>query len=430
MTHSFEAFLKSRYGFIVVVLIALCSWIINLASLDFLEGLTLALLVIAPCIYWCWQTYNETMKVITGVNLQLDAMSNEEYNAWYLTGFKQGAVKELKNDVSRLTTHMQASQEALVQHEAILLSVLKQLAIPIVIMDSHARIYFANSGFMKLVGKEQQVLIGRFGSEFGLNKRDEQWHFVEESSFAAKYRLYENHIVKNHRRLDILLCFSVEQTLRENEKLVWQRLLRVLNHEVRNSLTPITSIAQSLQEMHNHQQGLGNSHELLSVIEKRAQYLLQFVDGYSAFNNIQKPNKQLISSEFLEITLTSLNPRVKVTVNDKGDLYADEGQLQQVLINMIKNASEADCSNNPIEVVIDGDASTHFIHILDQGEGIQNAENLFTPFYSTKQEGNGIGLVLSRELMRQQGGDLTLCSRKDIRGAECILTLPKQKRSW
>jgi signal transduction histidine kinase len=226
------------------------------------------------------------------------------------------------------------------------------------------------------------------------------------------------------------LCFSVEQTLRDNEKQVWQKLLRVLNHEVRNSLTPISSIAQSLQQMLLEQQSAtrdanDRTVELLQVIEKRAQHLLGFVEAYSAFKHIQKPNKQFIEPQKLAISLKALDQRVKVSIEEEAPIFADEGHLQQTFINVIKNASEADTDGNPIEIIIAVDAQHHIIRVLDCGHGIINPDNLFVPFYSTKQDGNGIGLILSRELMRQQGGELTLFSRKDAQGAEARLVLPK-----
>ena len=318
---------------------------------------------------------------------------------------------------------MQQEREAILQQETVLLALIEQLAIPVVVIDAHKRVYSANYGYTQLIGMDD--LAGRFASECGLLHDGDKWHIAASSPLAANYRLYENHVIRNRRKLDIVMCFSVAQSLRDNEKLVWQRLLRVLNHEVRNSLTPISSIAQSLQQMTEFKDEKG--HELLQVIDKRAQHLLSFVDAYSAFNRIQKPNKQAISIDSLRTSIAALNPRVRIAINDDTPIFTDEGQLQQVLINLVNNACDADSGGQAILVEFDIDEQFHLINVIDSGEGISNTDNLFVPFYSTKAQGNGIGLVLSRELIRQQGGELTLQNRDGAPGAIAQIRLPRMR---
>ena len=168
-------------------------------------------------------------------------------------------------------------------------------------------------------------------------------------------------------------------------------------------------------------------HELLQVIDKRAQHLLSFVDAYSAFNRIQKPNKQAISIDSLRTSIAALNPRVRIAINDDTPIFTDEGQLQQVLINLVNNACDADSGGQAILVEFDIDEQFHLINVIDSGEGISNTDNLFVPFYSTKAQGNGIGLVLSRELIRQQGGELTLQNRDGAPGAIAQIRLPRMR---
>lgn len=424
---SFERYLTQRYMLLAGVSVLLAALVIYLAELDFLEGFTLLLCTAVPCAYWSWQAYSETQDVLDRVGLQMDALGNGEFTTWHLARFERGKVNALKQDAARLAAKMVAARDAYAQQEAVLLSVIEQLAVPVLIVDAHQRVYSANQAMSELLGTSHMQLTGRFASEFGLQRESDRWAFRPEAPLSHAYRIFANHILRGQRRLDILLCFSVERTLRENEKQVWQRLLRVLNHEVRNSLTPISSIAQSLQQMPVTEDNRQQSDALLQVIEQRAQKLLSFVDGYSAFNRIQTPNHKAISAQKLIQGLEAMFPRVKASVVDKTPLYADEGQLEQALINVIKNAVEADSSARDIEVRIEGDARNHFIRVLDGGPGITNPENLFVPFYSTKEGGNGIGLVLSRELLRQLGGDLTLSSRSEGQGAEALLTLPKNE---
>ena len=422
-TVSFERYLKIRLWLLGGIGTLLCVLVSFLADWDGLTSFSLFLLVLSLIGGVCWQLYRKTLDVVDRIGLQLDALRNEEYNTWHLASYRGGRVASLRADTQRLTQKMQQEREAILQQESVLLALIEQLAIPVVVIDAHKRVYSANYGYTQLIGMDD--LAGRFASECGLLHDGDKWHIAASSPLAANYRLYENHVIRNRRKLDIVMCFSVAQSLRDNEKLVWQRLLRVLNHEVRNSLTPISSIAQSLQQMTEFKDEKG--HELLQVIDKRAQHLLSFVDAYSAFNRIQKPNKQAISIDSLRTSIAALNPRVRIAINDDTPIFTDEGQLQQVLINLVNNACDADSGGQAILVEFDIDEQFHLINVIDSGEGISNTDNLFVPFYSTKAQGNGIGLVLSRELIRQQGGELTLQNRDGAPGAIAQIRLPRMR---
>jgi nitrogen fixation/metabolism regulation signal transduction histidine kinase len=233
--------------------------------------------------------------------------------------------------------------------------------------------------------------------------------------------------------------FSIEQQLRANEKQVWQRLIRVLNHEVRNSLTPIYSMTQSLQEMKQNgpltleQEKLEKN--ILQVIEKRSLQLLDFVDNYSAFSKLAPAKITSVYPQDIAQRMQAIFPALSININECAlPFFADAGQLEQALINLIKNAFEACAANkaNP-EVLMQYQQNIEhnhpksqpqtIINIIDSGQGIANNDNLFVPFYSTKPQGSGIGLIISREYIRNQDGELTLNNRQDTQGAVARISL-------
>ena len=244
-----------------------------------------------------------------------------------------------------------------------------------------------------------------------------------------------------------MVLFSIEQQLRDNEKQVWQRLIRVLNHEVRNSLTPIYSMSQSLQEMKltgplsAEQQVVENN--ILQVIEKRSLQLLDFVENYSAFNKLAPASMLAITSNDINQRIQAIFPKLYIESVNNFKFHADIGQLEQVLINLIKNAFEAnqaqtsylqsspeqlnkDHLSQALKVIMHWrqDSRHTIIEIIDSGTGISNKDNIFVPFYTTKEQGTGIGLVLSREFIRNQRGELTLTNRDGQQGAIARIVFP------
>ena len=298
------------------------------------------------------------------------------------------------------------------------------LDLPIVILDPHGLIYFSNKAFINSISHRR--IEGKSASDLGIALHDGEWQQNSDSLFKQRFKISSQTFWRTGRNFELLTFFSIEQQLRDNEQLVWQRLIRVLNHEVRNSLTPIYSMSQSLQTL--KRQGQISSHDdlaqdMLQVIEKRAQHLLDFVASYSAFAKLPPAQKQAISSEQLNTRLSAIFPELVINSSEELHVNADLGQLEQALINLIKNAFEAG-SNSAPSLTWSRQGDSLNIAISDQGCGIQNPDNLFVPFYSTKANGTGIGLVITRELVRNQGFELSINS-KPQQGTEATITVPR-----
>jgi two-component system nitrogen regulation sensor histidine kinase NtrY len=224
---------------------------------------------------------------------------------------------------------------------------------------------------------------------------------------------------------------DLSRALREEERQAWQRLVRVLGHELNNSLAPIKSISQSLQSMFSREPRASDWEDDLrrglQVISERSEALARFMGDYSRLARLPKPNLQPVAMGPLLQRVTSLEKRVPVTLVPGGDVVieADPDQLEQLFINLLRNAADASAdTGGKVEVAWNVTPEWVSVRIVDEGQGIANPANLFVPFFTTKQGGSGIGLALSRQIAEGHGGQVMLANRADARGSEATVSLP------
>jgi two-component system, NtrC family, nitrogen regulation sensor histidine kinase NtrY len=245
----------------------------------------------------------------------------------------------------------------------------------------------------------------------------------------------------------LLVLSDVAAALREEERLAWQRLIRVLSHEINNSLTPIKSLAGSLRTrlpQHSMYDELTPPDELslpselhrgLTVIEERADSLNRFLQSYQQLTRLPTPKLQKFSLGTLLDHVIQLETRVPIELQPGPPVHllADPDQLQQLLINLLRNAAEAALSTEetsptaPLVVVSWTATPTQAtLHIRDNGPGLINPANLFVPFYTTKPEGSGIGLVLAQQIATAHKGSITLSNNPDAPGCTAEFRLPAE----
>ncbi len=424
---SLEQKLIFFFSFLALLPLIPCAYIISIEQLELLSASTLLLLMLLPSIWAANRGYNYITDTIERIGLQLDAIGNEEFNSWHLAEFNSGRIISLKNDLEKLTTKLLAKRYEYMHNESFLSEFIKELNLPILVLDHHHQIYSTNTAVENLLPSPSISYLGSKVSKLGLTFKKNKWQQIDSSQLGQRFEVTHHVLKRSGRSFQLLVLFSIEQQLRANEKQVWQRLIRVLNHEVRNSLTPIYSMTQSLQEMKlsppltAEQQVMEKN--ILAVIEKRSLQLLDFVENYSAFSKLAPAKLSLVSAHEITQRMQAIYPKLSIDLDEGLSAFpADSGQLEQALINLIKNAFEA-CNTKEPKVLLQwqqslqGNKQLTLINIIDSGQGIANNDNLFVPFYSTKAQGSGIGLILSREFIRNQGGDLTLKNRNDSQGA-------------
>jgi signal transduction histidine kinase len=229
----------------------------------------------------------------------------------------------------------------------------------------------------------------------------------------------------------LVVMTDVQHALRAEERQAWQRLVRVLGHEINNSLGPISSIAETLrtglarpQRAPDFDEDL---HRGLEVIERRAAALARFMQSYARLVRLPPPRPGRVDVASWVDRNVALETRMKVAVVGGPALVVpgDADQLDQMLINLVKNAVDASTeTGGGVRVSWSMHAGVVSIVIEDDGPGVADATNLFVPFFTTKPAGSGIGLVLARQIAEAHDGSLVVRNRKGARGAEAVITLP------
>jgi len=233
----------------------------------------------------------------------------------------------------------------------------------------------------------------------------------------------------------LLVVANVSRALRDEERQAWQRLIRVIGHELNNSLAPIKSIAGSLESLLAREprppDADADTARGLSVIGSRADSLSRFMEAYARLAKLPPPQLRATQIAALVERATQVETRVAVAVQPGPTvtLRVDPDQIEQLLINLLKNAAEA-ALETAGGVSVSWAAprrSGGFLDVWvdDEGPGLANSANLFVPFFTTKPQGTGIGLLLCRQIAEAHGGALTLATRETGRGCRALLRLPR-----
>ena len=317
------------------------------------------------------------------------------------------------------------------EQQLLLQKVSQHIAVGILALDSQRRIILMNPAaeqlFQTSFDKWRGWPVEQLGVPDGLIGASPKLVKLQIGQQQKQVYLVQEQYLDQGKPHELLFMTDVQQLLYDEERQAWQKLLRVLSHEVNNSLTPICAISQSL---HKQLQLQESAPELLSeglqVINERAQGLNQFMKSYQQLNHLPAPDKKLIEVEQIVAGVCGLFRCALQVQGPALQLFADPAQLQQVLVNLIKNAQEASQQPEAAVVIVKWQPQGNMLllTVTDEGMGIQNPDNLFVPFYSTKPAGTGIGLVLSRQIARNHGGDLQLVSLAPAAGAQSRLLLP------
>jgi signal transduction histidine kinase len=224
---------------------------------------------------------------------------------------------------------------------------------------------------------------------------------------------------------------DLTRSLREEERLAFQRLIRVLSHEINNSLAPIKSIAGSLQATLARGGAAAAAgadlKEGLGVIESRAETLGRFIQAYARLTRLPRPAPSPVPLAATVRRIASLETRIPIGIVAGPDvtLAADPDQLDALLINLVRNAADAALeTGGGVRVTWAADRDWLDVRVEDDGPGLADTSNLFVPFFTTKPGGTGIGLALCRQIAEAHGGSVTLANRDRARGVVATLRLP------
>jgi signal transduction histidine kinase len=305
---------------------------------------------------------------------------------------------------------------------------------PLFAFDRDDRLQLVNDAGVELLGSTHSRSIGSSARELGLDgllaAADQTTHSFGAGS--SRWLLRKAAFRQEGAPHTLLLLADVSLSLQEEEQRSWKRLIRVLGHELSNSLAPIKSIAGSLLARAENIPGddtvVRDFRRGLGVIESRADALHRFVQSYRQLAQLPPPQLRPVPLGPLLERVVLLEQRLAVQL-DSGPaavLQADSDQLEQMFINLLANAVDASLANGAQPVRVNwriADSSVSVI-IEDRGLGIANTDNLFVPFYTTKPTGSGVGLALAQQIARAHGGEISLLNREDGEGARATVRLP------
>lgn len=391
-------------------------------------------------IYGCWLALAFSVRdrvaqpLRTLANL-LEAMREGDYSIRARGAQEEDALGEVMVQVNMMGATLRAQRLGALEATTLLRKVMEEIDVVVFAFNEKEQLKLVNRAGQKLLNQPAERLLDRDAESLGLKDflAGEPRQTVQRTFPGASGRWGINRSTFREGGLphSLLVISDLTRPLREEELQAWQRLVRVLGHELNNSLTPIKSIAGSLQSMvrrdplaedwrEDMDRGLG-------IIASRSEALSRFMGAYARLAKLPRPRIEPMDVAPLIRRVVGLEMRLRPTLEEGPEMrvLADSDQLEQVLINLIRNAVDASLeTGGGVQV---GWARGHAqleIWIRDEGPGLSNTANLFVPFFTTKPGGSGIGLVLSRQIVEAHGGALALQNRPGARGCEARLSLP------
>ena len=404
---------------------------------------TLAFLIVSLWLGFAFSLRNRVVFSLQTLSNLLAAMREEDFSLRARGARSDDAMGEVMIEVNSLSETLRQQRLGAMEAIALLRTVMEEIDLAIFTFDDKTKLRLVNRAGERLLARPEERLLGFTAEELGLRAclegdpaRTMELNFPGGSGrWGLRRGTFRQGGLPHH----LVVLSDLSRTLRDEERKAWQRLIRVLGHELNNSLAPIQSVAQGLEsglataakasELRNESSAalLDDLRQGLGIIRSRTEALGRFMAAYAHLARLPQPKMLPVNvSEWINRTV-KLETRVKVSVLEgpRVVISADADQLEQLLINLVRNAADATLeTGGSVQVGWSRYGSELDVRVLDDGLGLPNTANLFVPFFTTKQGGSGIGLVLSRQIAEAHGGELTLVNRADTRGCEARLRLP------
>ena len=397
---------------------------------------TLGGLVTGGWLVIAWTLRERVVRPLQTLSNMLAALREGDFSLRARMGGSDDALGLALLEINMLGETLRSQRLGALEATSLLRAVMSEIDVAIFAFDDHGALRLANRAGERLLEQPFERLAGRPASALGL----------EGLLHGATPRVYDHAFPERPGRWEVrrttfrqqgrphtlLVITDVTKSLREEELLAWQRLVRVLSHEINNSLAPIKSIAGTLQDLATRETPRASDpsdmQQGLEIIATRAESLSRFMSAYARLARLPAPDKRPFHLRETIRRSATLDQRSPICVVEGPDLEitADETQIEQVLINLMRNAVEAVReTGGGVSVTWSADDGFVEVDVIDEGPGVSGTANLFIPFFTTKADGSGIGLVLSRQIAEAHSGVLTLENRADQRGAIARLRIPR-----
>ncbi|HEX8723672.1 MAG TPA: ATP-binding protein [Pyrinomonadaceae bacterium] len=403
---------------------------------------TLAALVVCCWLGFSFAVQGRVVRPLQTVSNLLAALREGDYSFRARGGRGQDALSEVIREINALGETMREQRLGALEATALLRTVMAEIDVAVFAFDPERRLRLVNRAGERLLSRHGESAVGRTAADLGLEDclrlRELDAPLALAKAFPGdggqlrRWGVRRSTFRERGVPHQLLVIGDLSRPLREEELKAWQRIVRVLGHELNNSLAPIKSIAGSLSSLLAREQLPGDWREDvrsgLDVVSSRAESLSRFMESYARLARLPPPRVAPVDLGRLVRRAAGLETRVRVSVLPGPELSvrADADQLEQLLINLLRNAADASLvTGGAVRVGWRATGNGHVeVWVEDEGLGLANTANLFVPFFTTKPGGSGIGLVLSRQIAEAHGGALTLENRRGARGCEARLRLP------
>jgi nitrogen fixation/metabolism regulation signal transduction histidine kinase len=396
----------------------------------------LAALLLALLVSYCLATIRARVSFqFMTISVLLDGLEIGDYSLRGRRHRGDDSIDGVVVQINRLADELTRQRASAKESRLLLEKVIRQIGVAILAFDDRDEVVLANPAAVALYDfSSEEILksnVAALGAEAMLAADNESVVELEFPNRSGRFHIRLDEFREQARVHRLVFLTDVRVLLRSEERRAWQDLIRVISHEINNSLAPISSISKTLQESAidaevaaSGRSGLANG---LKLIEERSAALKSFIQRFGQLSKLPEPEKEPVSIRQLVESVTPLfNEREILRQSDAEIiLQADPVQMKQVLINIFKNADEAMPDSAGV-ITIEWSMRNQrlLIKITDEGSGIGNPDNLFVPLYTTKEHGSGLGLVLCRQVVEAHDGNLTISNRADARGCEVMIELP------
>jgi nitrogen fixation/metabolism regulation signal transduction histidine kinase len=397
---------------------------------------TLTILIVGCMAAFIWSTREHAVRPLQTLSNLLAALREGDYSIRARGAREGSALGEVLLEVNSLGETLRQQRLGAFEATALLRTIMSEIDVAIFTFDPERRLRLINRAGETLLARPIDKLLGKTTQELGLqacfSADDDEPLTLNFPGCSGRWGIRRSTFREQGLPHELLVLTDLSRTLREEERRAWQRLVRVLGHEMNNSLAPIKSLAASLESLLRREplpaDWKDDASSGLNSIASRADSLSRFLQAYTRLTKLPPPQKQDVELVPLVQRVVDLEPRLKVRVlpGPKTVIRADVTQIEQALINLVHNAVDAALeTHGSVTLSWREKANCVEVFVEDEGPGIMNPANLFVPFFTTKPDGSGIGLPLCRQIAEAHDGTLALMNRTDRQGAQALLRLPK-----
>ncbi len=365
----------------------------------------------------------------------LEAMREGDYSIRARGVRSDDALSEVMQQVNMMSSTLRAQRLGALEATTLLRKVMEEIDVAVFAFDGEQKLRLVNRAGERLLGEPAERLLARNAVSLGLENylagEPEQTIQRTFAGGSGRWGISRSMFREGGLPHQMLVVTDLTRPLRDEELKAWQRLVRVLGHELNNSLAPIKSIAGSLESILSRNPRPSDWEDDmrrgLAVIASRSESLSRFMSAYARLAKLPQPTLAPVDIGALIRRVAGLETRLKLELHPGPDLIirADGDQLEQLLINLVRNAVDATLeTGGAVRVGWRRQTANLIVWVRDEGPGLANTANLFVPFFTTKPQGTGIGLVLSRQIAEAHGGSLSLQNAAAGPGCEACLSLP------